>query len=405
MKKLFLLLAAAPATIFASCNKNENPQTTSNGKYAICLGYTGEATSYYVITTDDLMTGSISAKGNGIEQNGYRSFQKGGDNLFSIGGLGLTDANVITRDANGNLTQKGSFVFDNSLSQIEQADANTMLAIDFPNQYSEGAQFKFYKLDIVSGARTETKSKPIADLKAASNALPYLSGMAVSGGHVYITFYLNDISVSPAVHTDYETAYVATYTWPGLEFVKVMEDDRAAICGNFNSFNGIYKVENGDMYTFSATAKANGYTVNSSKPGAMLRILAGETEFDQSYYFDVETAAGGFKPTRMFYLGGGKFFAQVHTKKWDEMTQWMDKDLKCAIVDVAARTVTYINDIPVLDGDGAMRMTCIVDGGYCYFPMTDADGLYYYRIDPATATAVRGARVEANFVSASFILE
>lgn len=59
------------------------------------------------------MNGTISASGNqGIEQNGYRSFQIGNNSIFSIGGLGLTDANIITKGADGKLQQKSSFVLN-----------------------------------------------------------------------------------------------------------------------------------------------------------------------------------------------------------------------------------------------------------------------------------------------------
>lgn len=387
-----------------SCSNDDEPNngetTGSNEPYVICMGITSNsATSYYVVPTADLMNGTISATGKGIEQNGYRSFQIGNQSIFSIGGLGLTDANIITKGADGSLQQKSSFVFDKSLAGFEQADENNMLAVDIPTAPTGGDQFKFYILNINSGGITKTVTKPVTELSTLD--WPRLTGMTINDDKIYMTFYLSDENVKPSVTRYTDTAYVAVYSYPELELITLMKDTRAPIIGSWNAYNGIYKMEGGDLYTFSNTSIANGFSQNSSKKAAFLHIPKGSTTFDD-YYFDVETAAGGLKPVHLQYVGNGKFFAQVSTLTSEEMSRWSDINLKCCIIDVNRKTVTDIPQIPIHNGDGGQRMSGIVEGNYFYYPIAVDGGLYFYRIDINAATAEKGAKVQSNFVSGSF---
>ena len=398
------LLAAIFSIGITSCDDNNVPGdggTSTNDPYVVCLGITSNSgTSYYVVPVSDFMNESISASGNkGIEQNGYRSFQIGNGSLFSIGGLGLTDANIITKGTDGKLQQKSSFVFEQSLSGIEQADNENMVAVDIPTSPTGGSQFKIYQLNINSGAITKKVTKPVTEL--TTQDWPRLTGMTVSDNKIYITYYLTDETQKPSVTRYIDKAYVAVYSYPELAYIKTMEDERAAIVGSWNAFNGIFKTEAGDMYTFSNTSIANGFSQNSTKKAAFLHIAKGATEFDD-YYFDVETAAGGLKPVHLQYLGNGKFFAQVSTLQSSEMTRWADKKLKTCIIDVKAKTVKDIPQIPVHDGDGGQRMSGVVNNGYFYIPLATDGALYFYKVNIDAATAERGAKVESNFVSGTF---
>lgn len=409
LKKFFysLIIGSLTAGMIACSDDDDNNGgggDSTNEPYVVSLGITSNSTtSYYVVPVSDLDEGTISATGKGIEQNGYRSFQIGNQSLFSIGGLGLTDANIITKNAEGKLQQSSSFVFDKALGALEQADATNMVAVDIPTAPTGGSEFQFYVLNINSGAITKKVAKPVSELKGATD-WPRITGMAVSDNKVYLTFYLSDESVKPTVTRDIDKAYVAVYSYPDFEFIEMMEDERAPIAGSWNGYNGIFKTEDGSMYTFSNTSIANGFSQNSSKKAAFLHIEKGATTFDD-YYFDVETAAGGLKPVHLQYLGGDKFFAQVSTLKSEEMSRWSDVNLKGCIIDMAKKTVTDVPQIPVHNGDGGQRMSGVIDGDYFYYPLVDADGLYFYKIDINNATAVRGAKVQSNFVSGSFKLQ
>lgn len=242
-------------------------------------------------------------------------------------------------------------------------------------------------------------TKPVNELSTSD--WPRLTGMTVSGNKIYITYYLTDETKKPSVTRYINKAYVAVYSYPELEYITTMEDERAAIAGSWNAYNGIFQTESGNMYTFSNTSIANGFTENSTKKAAFLHIPKGTTQFDD-YYFDVETAARGLKPVHLQYLGNGKFFAQVSTLQSEEMTRWADKELKACIIDVKEKTVKDIPQIPVHDGDGSQRMSGVIENGYFYIPLATDGALYFYKVDINNATAERGAKVASNFVSATF---
>ncbi len=94
MKKLYssiMLMATIAMTslTLSSCDDDlSGEQEIPNAPYVLSLGVTSSGnTSYYVVSTDNLMEGTINAVGKGIEQNGYHDYQQGGNTIFCIGGL------------------------------------------------------------------------------------------------------------------------------------------------------------------------------------------------------------------------------------------------------------------------------------------------------------------------------
>ena len=113
MNKIYRNCMIALATLsisvgLASCEEEAlGNEETPFAPYVLSLGITSNgATTYYVVTTADLMSGTINAVGKGIEQNGYRDYDQGGQTVFSIGGLGLTSATGIVRGGDGYLYEK-----------------------------------------------------------------------------------------------------------------------------------------------------------------------------------------------------------------------------------------------------------------------------------------------------------
>ena len=287
------------------------------------------------------------------------------------------------------LTRKVSDVEDpaNEYNKVPQS-------ID--KQYLAGMDGQIYTMECYLVRKV---TKPVNELSTSD--WPRLTGMTVSDNKIYITYYLTDETKKPSVTRYINKAYVAVYSYPELEYITTMEDERAAIAGSWNAYNGIFQTESGNMYTFSNTSIANGFTENSTKKAAFLHIPKGTTQFDD-YYFDVETAARGLKPVHLQYLGNGKFFAQVSTLQSEEMTRWADKELKACIIDVKEKTVKDIPQIPVHDGDGSQRMSGVIENGCFYIPLATDGALYFYKVDINNATAERGAKVASNFVSATF---
>lgn len=396
---LFIPCGLLGLTACDDTNDGENLETP-NAPYVLSLGITSNGTTtYYVVTTDDLMSGKIDAVGKGVEQSGFHDYEQGNQTIFCVGGLGVTSATGIIRDANGYLQENGDFVFDQSLSAFSQINSNTMLGVEIPANSTSGDSITFYTVDINSVAITSKKRTSIAPI--AELEWPSITGICMSENKVYMTYF----GMSPVDYSTKftDTTYVAVYSYPEMKLETIMKDTRTGPAGSWYAHNGIFQVESGDMYIMSNSSIANGYS-QSTRNAAFLRIPKGQTKFDD-YYFDFETKSGGLKPAHVKYIGGGLVFAEVSTlNPQTTADRWSDKSLKCCIIDLNNQTISDIDEIPVHSGNGGRRFTAMVDGEYVYYPVSTPDGIYIYRIDPQTATALRGARVSTTFVGGFFKL-
>ena len=398
-----MILAAMAVTTLTACEDDlAAEQETPNAPYILSLGVTSNGnTTYYVVSTDNLMEGTINAVGKGIEQNGYHDYQQGSNSIFCIGGLGLTNATAVVRGADGLLKEQGEFVFDNSLSGFCQVDDRTMVGLELPVNKESGSQLTFYTVDAQSAAildkNTSTTVDPIDRLD-----WPSVTGMMYSGGNLYVTYTpMNSLTFETA-YTD--TCFVAVYSYPDMKFVELMKDTRMGPGGSWGAYNGLMKDEHDALYVMSNSALSNGYS-QSTKHAGFLRIKKGATTFDADYFFDFEAATGGLKPAHVAYVGNGLVFAEVSTLNPQTANdRWGDKSLKCCIIDLLNQTVTDIDGIPVHNGNGGRRFAYLHEGGYVYLPVSTPDGVYIYRTDIATARAERGARVSTSFVGGFFRL-
>lgn len=397
------ILAALAVTIFTSCEDDlAGEQEMPNAPYVLSLGVTSSGnTSYYVVTTDNLMEGTINAVGKGIEQNGYRDYELGSNSIFSIGGMGTTSATVVVRGADGLLTEQGQFVFDNALSGLCRVDDDTMVGLELPANKESGSQLTFYTVDAhhadILSKHTQTPVAPMDQME-----WPSVTGMVYSGGNIYVTYTPMSTTTFETPYTD--TCYVAVFSYPDMQLVKLMKDNRMGPAGSWSAYNGLLKDEQDNLYVMSNSALANGYS-QSTKHAGFLRIKKGTTTFDDDYFFDFEAATGGLKPAHITYVGNGLVFAEVSTLNPQTVDdRWSDKSLKCCIIDLNNKTVTDVTGIPVHNGNGGRRFACYTEGNYVYLPVSTPEGVYIYRTDVTTASAQRGAKVSTTFVAGFFHL-
>ncbi len=383
---------------FAACDDDMGNTEVAHQPYVLALGITSSGTTtYYAVTTDNLTdsTHNISAIGQGIEQNGYRDYQQGGQTIFSIGGLGVTSATGIQRDADGFIQEHGNFVFNTTPAGFCQIDDKTMAAMELPTSTNKGGSLTFYTADIntlaLNNKVTGTTVAPMDE-----HEWPYVTGMAHAGKYLYVSYE----PMNPNTFTsDYaDTSFVAVYSYPECQFVKLMKDTRFGNIGSWNAFNGFQKDENGDIYAMSNTSTANGFT-QSPKHSGFLRIKAGQLDFDPSYSFDYE-ALTGQKVIHWTYVGNGKVFAEVTTRL--DAPAWSDADLKCCIIDLINKTSIDVAGIPVHNGNGGRRFSCLAEGSSVYLPIATPSGVNIYHTDITTAKATKGAKVSASFVAGIF---
>lgn len=391
------VLGLCATVLFTSCDKEEgNP--TPDGKenpFVLSLAIQGSngIFTYYTVPVEDVMQGSISAIGQGIEQPGYYDFHHIDNTIFSIGGLDDVNVVGITREASGALKQVGNVSFENSLSDIVKADDNTLVALELS---SASDMVKFHTIDANTVTVKSTKQHPVSDI--TDQEAPSYSGMRISGNHLFLSYYISNPTTYETLYT--EEAKVAVYSYPGLEFQKVIEDTRTGPIGGFNVKSGLIKDEKGDIYALSHSNPANGYS-QTTKAGGILRISNGATTFDQNYFLDVEALTGGKNIAHLKYLGNGKAFVEINTADNESQVRWSDGPLKSAVIDLYTKKITYISGVPEHAGNGR-RLAAVHEGNYVYMAIPEANGIYVYKMDVNNFTATKGAEVQANFLAGFF---
>ncbi|MGY5355449.1 DUF4374 domain-containing protein [Wenyingzhuangia sp. IMCC45467] len=392
-----LILSVATIFSFSSCSSDDNNDiSTSDKPFVLSLAIQGSDNvfTYYTVPFEDVMTGTLSAAGQGIEQPGYYDFTKIDNTIYSLGGLDDVNVVAITQNGDSSLNQVGDVSFSTAIADFVKGDDNTLVSV---SMRSSSDVITFRKFNSNTVAVNETVDIPVSTITDLNG--PNYSGMAVSGDHLFLSYY---ISNPESFNTDNtEQAEIAVFSYPELEFQKVITDTRVGPIGGFNIKSGLIKDESGNIYALSHSNPANGYS-QSTKPGGVLKINAGETDFDSQYFLDIPALTDGKQASHLKYLGNGKVFAEINMDDRTEQVRWSDGPLQSAIIDLTAKSINYISNVPEHKGDGR-RLSALQDGQYVYLcvPIVD-DGIYVYKMDTNNYTAQKGAKIQANFVAGFF---
>jgi len=404
MKLSLWMMITAVTVASVSCKKSDEETSTpsDSGKYVLAVRAAGSAseTTDYIVQQDTLSTGTISLNGRGIEQRGFRFYSKAGNKLMSITYTDDNKVPVYTQDENLRLKVAGQFSIPR-LHMYSTIDDNTILAMNIPrNGTAELATF--YKINVNTMSVAAPVTTNVFDLTNRNGEQAYFSSLVVRGDKLFAPFFQIKNSSFASTHED--SAYVAIYSYPGLVLEKVIRDNRTGPIGVYAGDNGILKTENGDLYTISTTAISSGYSIGTESSG-ILRINDGETEFDNSYFFNVQSVTGGYKLAHAAYLGNGKALAQIYSfTNHVAGDKWSERSVRLAVIDLYNETVDYISGVPLHTG-GPSRLHHIKDEetGKLYVKINSPDeGLYIYEVDIVNKTGIKGTKIEGANVMGMF---
>jgi hypothetical protein len=392
-----ILLAAAACNPFEDVN--DGPKVSPNYTLAFTAQGSNDVATDYVLNASSITSGEISAEGTGIEQVGWRYFYPAGNgSTVFTSGFG-DDSNLVgyRLDAEGNLVEAGRVAFDATLDIFGTPDENTLLALEVPR-----GGFVNSRLHIVDVENVAYKD--IVELEIfkseEDSLISYATAVVVRDNKLFIPFQKMDAKgwfTTPET----DSAYVAVYSYPELKFEKIISDPRTSPIGSNGHSSGLIKTENGDLYSYSAASLAAGFT-QITRPSGILRIQAGETEFDKNYFFNVEEATG--KKIFWFdYVGNGKAIARLTTD--ENATPWsafLNGKLELAVIDLENQTVTMVQGAPV----HACRYTSkvLVEDGKAYVNVETAEEANIYEVDIEKATATKGATIKGQGVKGIFRL-
>lgn len=376
--------------------KNED-----GSSYVIAItaeGSSAEATDY-ILQTNDLMTGVLSPVGRGIEQKSYRMYEKVGKTLLSITYQGVNIVPGYRLDDSSKLQKvPGEFQMERAHARTPVNDS-TFVSLFIPRD-GVTKEASYYEVNTNQMKINRQARINLFDLGSDSLEWAYPSCLLADNGRLWVPYFQISNSAFDSKYRD--SAYIAIYSYPGLVLEKIIKDPRTGTIGIYAGNDGIFKVENGDLYTYSTTALASG-VLPSTKPSALLRIKSGTTEFDKDYIFNMEEVTGGYKVAQVKYLGNNKALAQIYSfKEHVAADKWTTRDVRLAVIDLVQKSVTYVNNVPL--HTGGLHNKMIQEGNDVYVQINNTEGIYIYKIDIANATGTKGAQVKGKTVMGLFKL-
>ena len=200
-------------------------------------------------------------------------------------------------------------------------------------------------------------------------------------------------------------AYIAIYDMSsGINFKQkptLVETDKISYaCGRFKSayYQTTWADNNGDVYVFSPSfAKTMTATEQQTTlPAGVVRIKNGASEFDSSYYFNIEEKTNGKSFLRCWYIGGDYFLLQMY----NEVISSSGNALKLAVFNKVSGNVTYVNGIPDSSLITNIGGTPYMEGETAYVAITETDKHpMIYKVDAKSATATQGLEIQTTTVN------
>ena len=402
MKKIVTtaLSVLAFATIITSCKKSSSEAVAENpGNYVLAVtpvASTGVAD--YLVTANDLESGTVSIIGNGVEQDGtYRYYVTSDKKFFSmLYGQGNPGAVTVYDVKDGKINKLNDFT---AATVHAFAPVNKdILMVKVPRAFAATGPTlaNWYIVSTETNAQT---SEGTLDAVAASGngEIAHFSWIKQVGDKVYAPFFSITGRTFETNYPDF--AGIAVYSYPSMAYEKTIKDTRTSFIGRYFT-DGLAVVENGDTYAFSSSVAQKGNVLTSTKPSSITRLKAGTTEFDQTYLMNFETASNGYVITNWLYVGQNKFVAQVEPK--ETRGAYVDGK-RLAIVDVISQTVTMVTGFPEADkiADVTVNNYSPKDGKTGYVGVNLVDGTtWVYKVDASNNTATRGLKVEGGLITA-----
>lgn len=350
----------------------------------------------YLLTTSDLSQGTISTVGKGIEQDGsYRYYLTHKGKFFSLlYGQGNPGAvTTYTLSEGGELVKSSDF--QSETVQVFAPAGDDILTIKVPRSGNESASWFRINAD---------QSKIVGEgqiniVRLAGNGERAHFTWATQVGNKIFAPYMSIKGAAPDVFgTAYpDSSWIAVFSYPEMQLEKVIKDNRTSFIGSYFN-NGLLVDENGDTYAFSPAVATNSGKQASTKPSAFVRIKKGTTEFDQSYYFNVQEKSGGKKVIGQTYLGKGKSLLYMLTDPADQYSP-----TRLAISDLYNQTFTWVTGTPESIASRSASYnnnTVSADGKTIFVGINTDAGSWVYAIDIATATAKQGLKVEGGAITA-----
>lgn len=401
-KNFYLFLALIAGVTFISCDKNNEIETKQVGAYALVGSST---TASYVLQSNQLDTGVVSIKNNGIEAAAATVWWFHGDKylyrlVYNQGNAGTGTSFAV--DSTGSIYQRNIgfeitsrfTTYGNYGDYIILGAAGATAQKDNAGNAQYGVTFTYLN----TKEQTLTTKTVSTENYLGTGEYVTFSGIVESAGKIYtgvcpVGFSAYGVAKGYAQATSTKTIYndsvwVAVYNSESMENPTVLRDNRLSYStSRYNSqyYSNIALTDKGDIYVFSSRTD----TLLSTKPSGVIRIKKGATAFDKDFYINIEALSGGLRMYKAWHITGDYFALQMYTTR----TSANSDTRNLAILNVASKTLSFVSGLPDMAIRGAFAKTPFVENGKFHIPVPTTDGSSYpaiYVVNPVTATALKG---------------
>lgn len=454
MKKNIYLCAMAAGVLtvglgVTSCQNHSDeppvtdPEAPTTQSLYVIPAKVGDAS--YLITAESLDEGEVTVEGKGAEviSASYWVY-KGADYLFALvynkGGAGTGASYYL--DADGRPTEKYAYTYNRITTygtwgdNVITASTGNSSQADENGNYPQALLFNY--LNANDGSQEE--SSVLAENFLGNGEKVHFAGIVEANNRLYTSVIpggmsLYGINQWPEMVTDPtlvtteaggsgsgaytagvipstqypDKAYIAIYSGNNFnEEPIIAETDKIGFaCGRHRSqyYQTIWATNSGDLYAFSPGYGRTFVSTDELKrttgtlPSGVVRIKAGETKFDESYYVNIEELGNKNPIYRCWYIDGNNFLLQLYKNGVNSMiNDGTNADVsELAIFDAEARTMTMVTGLPA---DMSIGGEPYGENGAVYIPVNVTTGDYpaFYKVDAATGVAVKGLTVKAESI-------
>lgn len=453
MNKKYLMGAFATtlcmsSSIFTACSDDILNNSGGEGENEEETSYVIAATvddASYLVTAKSLDEGEVTAKGNGTEVIGgtYWVF-KDLDYLFALvynkGGNGTGASYYL--NANGKPTEKYAYEF-NRITTYGTWDDQVITAStgDAPeSQADEKGNLPqvllFNYLLATDGSQTE--GSVLAENFLGNGEKVHFAGIVEANQKLYTSVIPGGMSQYainkwPELVSDpeliakadggsssssYEKGEIPSTQYPDSAFIAIYSgksfNETPVIartgkigyaCGRMRSqyYQTIWATDDGDIYAFSPgygrTAQSSDELkkVTGTKPSGVVRIKAGETAFDESYYVNLEEIGTKHPIYRCWHIDEDYFLLQLYK----DGVEGMIRDGRNADVSELAifkgndKTITPVTGIPADLAGFSGEPYGEKGNAYMAVTVTGGDNPAFYKINVKTGVATKGLTIAA----------
>lgn len=425
MKNLSILKGVLTSTLLATmlmaCSKDSSTSNNggnsggdgddADGKFYIATTITAASgSSNYMLTSDDVSSGSLTIKGNGKELlNDYTWVQHNQDRIFGLiylqgnPGLGIT----YRLNSNGELTKYGGDV--EIVDRFTSYGPFSHYAITSVGGYLDATSqdtvsvFNFF--DLENGNANTRKLLKTSNFVGNGQQATF-SGVVDLGDGTFMTgIVLSD--AKPAGSSGGGSTGDIRYPdscWvvkldENLNIKTIFRDGRQSYTsGRYRSqyYSMLAPDDNGNVYAFSGA-----YENNTTKKASVIRINKGATSFDPNFYMDIQSVANNHKFKRVWHITGDYFLLELYNIEGN-LTNTLQGATGYGIVNTSSKSFNWLNASTGMPDSSSITSTGLpfAKDQKIYLPLTVKNMKpAIYIIDPVANTAKRGLEVDAESIS------